>query len=325
MAFVKLDCGILNSTIWFDMQARNVFITALLMAEPMELTETTPTLSTDSLEDGGFQIPPGWYGYVPSSGPGILARAGLDRKSEEGSAALRRLSSPEPESRSQDFDGRRMVRISGGYIILNYIKYRERDHTNAERCKRWREKSKATRHVVKDNTGGDMSATRAGVSKTSRNMQAEAESPPETEKQNSEEYAERESDARERPAIASLEADPGRETICPLDLLSREPIVGMLRELAERLPAPLVSLQSEATEFLSYWTIGAGQGLKRSGWPRKLREHLRQRHLANELKPPGAVSHAARNGHRVAGRPEPAEYIPSPETVALIGSSILRR
>ena len=36
MAFVKLDTGILKSTLWMEMAQRNVFLTALLMAEPRE-------------------------------------------------------------------------------------------------------------------------------------------------------------------------------------------------------------------------------------------------------------------------------------------------
>src|SRR3990167_930952 len=44
MPFVKLDCGILDSTLWFDRDARDVFLTALLMAVPYEVRESTPTI-----------------------------------------------------------------------------------------------------------------------------------------------------------------------------------------------------------------------------------------------------------------------------------------
>lgn len=65
-------------------------------------------------------------------------------------AALKKLTEPEPESRSQDFEGRRMVRIDGGYVILNFMKYRDKDHTGAERAKRYRERKKGivTRDVT---------------------------------------------------------------------------------------------------------------------------------------------------------------------------------
>ena len=145
MPFVKLDCGILNSTLWFERVAREVFITSLLMAEPCELTEETPQLAVDSLSETGWRVPPGWYGFVPAAGVGILHRAGVEPA--EGIEALRMLGSPEASSRSPEFDGRRLVRVDGGYIVLNYMKYRERDYTSAERQRRYREKKALRRDV----------------------------------------------------------------------------------------------------------------------------------------------------------------------------------
>jgi len=151
MPFVKLDCGILNSTLWFEHDAREVFITALLMAEPFELREPTPQIKVDALGETGWVVPPGWYGFVPAAGVGITHRAGL--KEGAGRAALEILGAPEQSSRSPEFDGRRLVRIDGGYIVLNYIKYRERDMTTADRSKRWRERQKAkTTRVSGDTT-----------------------------------------------------------------------------------------------------------------------------------------------------------------------------
>jgi len=136
MAFVKLDCGMLNSTLWIDREGRELFITALLMAEPYELTTPTPQLQTRSLEPTGFLIPVGWYGFVPAAGSGIIRRSGMTH--EDGYLALERLAQPDAESRSPEFEGRRLVRIDGGYLILNYDKYRQKDHTAAERSKRYR-------------------------------------------------------------------------------------------------------------------------------------------------------------------------------------------
>jgi len=140
MPFVKLDCGILNSTLWFDRQARDVFITALLMAEPFELLEPTPQIHVDSLEYTGWLVPAGWYGFVPAAGVGITYRAGIEES--EGREALRALGSPENSSRTPDYEGRRLVRIDGGYLVLNFIKYREKDATSADRQRRWRERAK---------------------------------------------------------------------------------------------------------------------------------------------------------------------------------------
>jgi hypothetical protein len=138
MPFVKLDCGILNSTLWSEKECREVFLTALLMAEPHELTEPAPQIAVDSLQTTGFVVPPGWYGFIPAAGVGILHRAGIDR--EAGIEALRQLGEPEATSRTPDFEGRRLVRIDGGYILLNYMKYRDRDYTSAQRSKRYRER-----------------------------------------------------------------------------------------------------------------------------------------------------------------------------------------
>jgi hypothetical protein len=144
VSFVKLDCGILNSTLWVERGPRDVFITALLMAEPREILQPMPQLRAggDCIEETGFVVPPGWYGFVPASGPGIVRMAMTTTATEEGMSALTTLGEPDPESRSHKFDGRRLVRVDGGYIVLNYIAYREKDATGADRAKRWRERQK---------------------------------------------------------------------------------------------------------------------------------------------------------------------------------------
>lgn len=143
MAFVKLDCGILDSTLWVDRDSREIFITALLMAAPFELVDPMPQIAIRSLDETGWTVPPGWYGLVPAAGIGIIRRAGLDE--EAGYLALERMGAAEPDSRSRDFDGRRLVRVDGGFIVLNFIRYRERDHTAAERSKRYRERKDRNR------------------------------------------------------------------------------------------------------------------------------------------------------------------------------------
>lgn len=163
MAYVKLDTGILNSTLWVDRDAREIFLTALLMAEPYEVLEPMPQLEVASLETTGFCVPPGWYGFVSAAGVGIVRRAMLEQ--DAGLEALARLGVPEVESRSRDFDGRRLVRVNGGYIVLNFFKYRDRDHTAATRSQRYRDRKKAaTRDDVdatRDVTYRDRSVTEA--------------------------------------------------------------------------------------------------------------------------------------------------------------------
>jgi len=148
MAFVKLDTGILDSTLWIERDQREVFITALLMAEPREFQEPIEQIEIGQIKHTGYEAPPGWYGFVRAAGVGIINRAGVDRK--KGMEALRKLGEPENESRSSEFDGRRMIRVNGGFVILNYMKYRDKDHTAAERQRRLRERRKNPNIVTRD-------------------------------------------------------------------------------------------------------------------------------------------------------------------------------
>lgn len=150
MAFVKLDTGMLNSSIWADRDARSIFVTALLMAEPVEVTEPMPQYCVRALEETGWFVPPGKYGLVPSAGVGLLRRDGISDQ-EEGLRRLEELGSPDPESRSSAFEGRRLVRVDGGYLVLNYFQYREKDHTAAARMRKFRDKKKGDGDTVTRN------------------------------------------------------------------------------------------------------------------------------------------------------------------------------
>lgn len=143
MPFVKLDTCILDSSLWLDRIARDLFITALLMAEPHELREPAEQIRHDSCKGTGFFVPAGWYGIVRAAGPGIIYRAGMDSLAD-GLAALEKLGAPDPDSRSLEHGGRRMVRIDGGWLILNFQKYREKDYSARERVRRWRFRNVAT-------------------------------------------------------------------------------------------------------------------------------------------------------------------------------------
>jgi hypothetical protein len=175
MSFVKLDCGILNSTLWVERGQRDLFITALLMAEPREFLEPMPQLRAGDgcIEETGFVVPPGWYGFVPASGPGIvrMALTPLD----EGLAALAVLGEPDPESRSHDFDGRRLVRVNGGYIVLNYMAYREKDATAADRSRRWRLRQKEKEQQHETTRSNAVAETPQRVIRHQEEVEAEAE------------------------------------------------------------------------------------------------------------------------------------------------------
>lgn len=149
MPFVKLDIGILDSSLWVEPEQRIMFITALCMALPYYLPEPAEELETENTTKTGFVIPPGWYGLVRASSWGIIGRTWPHGKPEvpieELMKEIKELSMPDPWSRSDDFEGRRMVRIDGGFLILNFAKYREMDRTGAERARRYRENKAASR------------------------------------------------------------------------------------------------------------------------------------------------------------------------------------
>lgn len=118
MPFVKLNCNILYSSIWAEnAETCKVWITLLAMAD--------------------------CSGMVAATAPGIarIANISLDATA----MALQSFESPDEYSKSQDDDGRRIRRVDGGYLILNYDKYRERDNTAYERLKKYREKNKGLR------------------------------------------------------------------------------------------------------------------------------------------------------------------------------------
>lgn len=115
MPFVKIDTGILDSSIWCEStDTRLCWICLLVMADS--------------------------NGLVSSTAPGISHRAGLSLDATR--RALEILESPDPDSKSPENEGRRIERVDGGYLILNYEKYRKRDYTNAERQKRHRDRER---------------------------------------------------------------------------------------------------------------------------------------------------------------------------------------
>ncbi len=146
------------------------------MAEPREITESIPQLKVESIEPTGFVVPPGWYGFVRAAGIGIIRQAGMDRVL--GLAALAELGDPDSESRSSDFDGRRLVRVDGGFVVLNYMKYRDRDTTTAERSRRWRQRQKEIREQHSDS----VAPHRVATANDTRRHQAEAEAEAEADK-----------------------------------------------------------------------------------------------------------------------------------------------
>lgn len=130
--FVKLYGSILDSTIWLEpLPTKVVWITMLAMADA--------------------------EGCVVSSIPGLAKRAGVSRQDCE--AALETLAAPDPDSKTQEFEGRRIQRIDGGWLIINHRKYRDlRTDTQiatAERVRKHRERHKGEGVTVTNVTQGN--------------------------------------------------------------------------------------------------------------------------------------------------------------------------
>lgn len=147
MSFVKLDTGLLESSLWSHRDQRDLFLVALLKATPREIIEDAPQLRVRNLEPTGFVVPPGWYGFLPTSGGGLIRAALIPE--QDGMLALEKLGEPDLDSKSQAYDGRRLVRVDGGYIVLNYMRFRDKDHTAAKRQQRLRERQREKLKLIK--------------------------------------------------------------------------------------------------------------------------------------------------------------------------------
>jgi hypothetical protein len=157
--YTKLFGSILASSIWSEpWQVRIVWITMLAMSD----------------RDG----------LVEAAEPGIadLARVPLPECLE----ALQKLSAPDKYSRSQEKEGRRIIKVKGGWQIVNYESYRDKasaeelKEKTAARVKRWRQ-----RHVTPCNgdvtpvtPGNDIAEAYAAPSAPATSASAPGATPP---------------------------------------------------------------------------------------------------------------------------------------------------
>lgn len=123
--YTKLFSHIVHSTIWREPDhVRIVWVTML------------------ALKDS--------HGDVMASVPGLADAARVTE--EQCDDALKRLTAPDPRSRSKDLDGRRLVEIDGGWHCVNHDKYkrmmsiedrreRDRERKRLERVRGTSEKS----------------------------------------------------------------------------------------------------------------------------------------------------------------------------------------
>ena len=104
--FTKLFSSILTSSIWSeDDKTRILWITILACTD----------------KDG----------FCQAAVPGLAAMARLTV--QDTVTALARLEGPDPYSRTQDYEGRRIEKADGGWIVLNHGKYRDRERVERRR------------------------------------------------------------------------------------------------------------------------------------------------------------------------------------------------
>jgi hypothetical protein len=139
MTFVKLDANILTSSVWLeDSDTVRVWMYLLVTAGP--------------------------DGVVQATVPGIALQNGLAVARVQ--EILEKFSSPDPYSRTAANDGRRIhITLEPEYeiAVLNYAKYRAKDHTAAERQRRHRalERSKHVTRDRRDSHSGSQRVTQA--------------------------------------------------------------------------------------------------------------------------------------------------------------------
>ena len=107
-------------------------------------------------------------GFVRGSSKTLsrMANVSLDKVEE----ALEKFLSPDPDSCTPDDDGRRIQEYTGGWLVLNHIKYRDKEHIlreqNRERVRRFRERNKEKPSVTECNVTSALPSVSASVSES---------------------------------------------------------------------------------------------------------------------------------------------------------------
>lgn len=142
--FVKLFSSITESSLWSEpKEVRLLFVTMLAKANQI--------------------------GFVEASLPGLARVANLSM--EETVSALECLQSPDKFSKNPENEGRRIISVPGGFMILNYEDYRERRNVE-ERQEYMRNYMKAYRKRKQTET--DVNTSKPPLAKAEAEAEAEA-------------------------------------------------------------------------------------------------------------------------------------------------------
>lgn len=155
--FVKIYGTILDSSIWGEpLTVRIVWITMLAMAN----------------EDG----------IVRASSDGIARRANVPLSDADDALAI--LEAPDPRSKDDENEGRRVEKIRGGFLILNYKKYRELrtqkqvDDARRQQAQRDRDKSRDERDESQDDERDSSQESQSVAAEVEVEVEGEEELPP---------------------------------------------------------------------------------------------------------------------------------------------------
>lgn len=184
--YTKLFSSIVDSTIWCESSdTKVVWITLLALADR--------------------------HGYVPASVPGLAKAAAVSVDAVR--EALAKFMAPDPDSRSQEYEGRRVDVADRGWLILNYERFRDmRDEEARKEYERERKREQRKRARVPD-----CPALSPPVPEKSTYSQAEAEAKADTDQ------------SPERAAVAGVAKGP-----FPADLTLTAGQLGAL----EMIPMP---------------------------------------------------------------------------------------
>lgn len=271
MSFAKLDSGIVNSTIWvLPHDVLRVWIWFLSQANAQGIVRTAaPALSHACM--------------VP-----------LDRIRE----ILELLESPDPDSRSEVDEGRRIAKVTGGWQIINYLAYREARNAEARR-----EQNRDAQARFREKTRKPESAR---VSQSKPNISTNKQNKPQSAQAEEEEEADKAKASELRSALAAPEkthgpvpdtppseplSDPiwgtGLAYLCRRRIPERQArsMLGKLRKAVGDIAAGALLAQAEAQDITdpAPWLMAAA-GKRRTDGPQPVGKTMQAIQILERMK-----------------------------------------
>lgn len=225
--FTKLDAGILHSTIWLQPHdVLRVWICLLALAD--------------------------MNGVAHTAAPGLahMCMIPLDRIRK----ILLFLESPDADSRSEAEEGRRIVKLVGGWHLVNHAAYRAKRNPDADR-ERKREWDRLHR------SSGNSRAAKSAPSPTQSDKKPTSPTSPT--------QAEAEAEAtRNKELVPSRGSRLHADWVLPNDWQAWA--------IAER---PDLDVQKISADFADYWHAKPGKDGRKSDWQATWRRWVRNQHV----------------------------------------------